>query len=90
MNTLILCRILYQICFHTFCPLETIYVSTIEVSSAHLNRLRRKEGCCFKIGQKQNLGDVNEQIREEIMRISSLITRRLFGFDNPKDTWIIL
>ncbi len=67
MNTLILCRILCQFCFHTCCPLETIYVSTIEVSSPHLNRLRRKKECCFKIGQKQNLGHVNEQISEEIM-----------------------
>ncbi len=51
-----------RFCFNTPYHLETIYVSATNVSSPHLNRLRRKEESCFKNGQKQRLsradGDV--------------------------------
>ncbi len=42
------------------------------------------------MGQKHHLSYINEQISDEIKHISSLITRRLFAFSNPKDTWNIL
>ncbi len=53
----------------------------------HLNCLRCKKKRFFKNGQKHRLNYINEQISDEIKRISSLITRRLFVFRNPKDTW---
>ncbi len=80
----------FQFCFDTCCPLETIYVSTTNISSPHLNRLRRKKERCFKTGQKQHLSHVNEQISEEIRRFSSLVTSKLLASNTPKDTWRIL
>ncbi len=71
----------------TLAPHWKQYVSATKVSSPHLNRLRRKKERYFKNGQKHRLNHINEQISSEIKRISSLITRRLFIFSNPKDTW---
>ncbi len=52
--------------------------------------MRREKERYFKIGQKHHLNYINEQICDEIKRISSLITRRLYAFSNPKETWNIL
>ncbi len=45
----------YQFCFDTCCPLEAVYVSATNVSSPHLNHLRRKKERYFKNGQKHHL-----------------------------------
>ncbi len=53
------------------------------ISTAHSSL--RQAFCAFKNDQQHRLN--NKQISEEIKRISCLITRRLFAFRNPKDTW---
>ncbi len=79
-----------QVWFDMCCPLEIIYVSTAQILSPHLNCLRSKKERCFKTGQKQHLSHVNEQINEEIRRISSLVTSKLLASNIPKDAWRLL
>ncbi len=80
----------FSFCCKSCSKTRALYVSATKVSSPHLNRLRRMKERYFKNGQIHHISYINEQISDEIERISSRTTRRLFAFSNPKDAWNIL